>query len=87
MFFTDSLIHMGAGIVLCDPHRAVVTGKSQLLAARISSPDVRAGMALVMAACMAKGTSEIHNVYLVERGYDKVVEKLSSLGVAIKREP
>lgn len=85
MFFTDRLISMGAQIVLCDPHRVVVTGKTQLYGARISSPDVRAGMALIMAACMARGTSEIDNVYLVERGYDRVVEKLTQLGVAIRR--
>lgn len=85
MFFTDKLISMGAQIVLCDPHRAVVTGPTKLHGARISSPDVRAGMALVMAACMARGTSEIHNIDLVERGYDRVVDKLTGLGAAIKR--
>ncbi|MCY4380260.1 MAG: UDP-N-acetylglucosamine 1-carboxyvinyltransferase [Proteobacteria bacterium] len=84
MFFTDKLLHMGAQIVLCDPHRVVVTGKSQLIGARMSSPDVRAGMALVIAACMARGTSEIYNTHLVERGYDQVIEKLSHLGVAIQ---
>ena len=87
MFFTDRLISMGAQIVLCDPHRAVVTGATQLYGARISSPDVRAGMALILAACMAQGVSEIHNVYLVERGYDRVVDKLTQLGVAIQRKP
>ena len=86
MFFTDKLLKMGAQIVLCDPHRVVVTGPSTLVAARVSSPDVRAGMALIIAACVAQGTSRIGNIYQVERGYDQVVEKLSALGVAIRRE-
>jgi len=84
MFFTDKLLNMGAQIVLCDPHRVVVSGKSPLVAARMSSPDVRAGMALVIAACIASGKSVIDNIYQVERGYDRVVEKLTRIGVAIK---
>lgn len=85
MLFTDKLLKMGANIVLCDPHRVVVTGASALSSAHVSSPDVRAGMALIIAACVAKGTSRIDNIYQVERGYDSVVEKLTSLGVAITR--
>jgi UDP-N-acetylglucosamine 1-carboxyvinyltransferase len=86
MFFTDKLMSMGANIVLCDPHRIVVTGPTPLLAARMSSPDVRAGMAMVIAALIAQGTSIIDNVYQIERGYCRIFEKLISLGAAIRRE-
>ena len=85
MFFTDNLMRMGANIVLCDPHRIVVTGPSQLFSANMSSPDVRAGMALVMAALIALGKSEIHNIYQIERGYQEIDKKLEALGAAIKR--
>lgn len=85
MFFTDKLMGMGANIVLCDPHRVVVTGPSQLYATTMSSPDVRAGMALLMAACIALGKSEIHNIYQIERGYQAIDKKLEALGAAIKR--
>ncbi len=85
MFFTDKLMSMGANIVLCDPHRIVVNGPSQLFAAHLSSPDVRAGMAMLMAAAVAKGTSEIDNIYQIERGYHNIHGKLESLGAAIKR--
>ena len=85
MFFTDNLMRMGANIVLCDPHRIVVTGPSQLFCANMSSPDVRAGMALVMAALIALGKSEIHNIYQIERGYQDIDKKLEALGAAIKR--
>jgi len=85
MFFVDRLIAMGAGIILCDPHRAVVTGPSQLRAADLTSPDVRAGMAMVIAAMVAEGTSTISNVYQIERGYENLSERLSSIGVRIKR--
>lgn len=74
---------MGANIVLCDPHRIVVNGPQKLLASQLSSPDVRAGMALVMAALVAKGTSEIRNIYQIQRGYMNVAEKLKKLGAAI----
>ncbi len=83
MFFTDKLMAMGANIVLCDPHRVVVTGPSQLTGTRLSSPDVRAGMALLMAAAVAHGTSEIHNIYQINRGYYQIEEKLRALGVDI----
>lgn len=86
MFFTDKLMGMGANIVLCDPHRIVVTGPSQLYATNMSSPDVRAGMALLMAACIARGKSEINNIFQIERGYQDIDKKLLSLGAAIKRE-
>jgi UDP-N-acetylglucosamine 1-carboxyvinyltransferase len=85
MFFVDKLIGMGAGIILCDPHRAVVTGPSRLRGAELVSPDVRAGMALVIAALCAEGRSEIHNVYQIERGYENLVHRLGSLGANIKR--
>lgn len=85
MFFTDKLMGMGANIVLCDPHRVVITGPSQLYATSMSSPDVRAGMALLMAACIALGKSEIHNIYQIERGYQAIDKKLESLGAAIRK--
>jgi UDP-N-acetylglucosamine 1-carboxyvinyltransferase len=85
MFFVDKLIAMGARIVLCDPHRAVVSGPSRLKGAHLVSPDVRAGMAMVIAALCAEGRSTIHNVYQIERGYENVVERLAALGAAIER--
>ena len=85
MFFTDNLMRMGANIVLCDPHRIVVTGASQLYSMHMSSPDVRAGMALVMAALVAKGTSEINNIYQIERGYNNIDKKLEGIGAKIRR--
>jgi UDP-N-acetylglucosamine 1-carboxyvinyltransferase len=85
MFFTDKLMEMGANIVLCDPHRVVLTGPSPLYATHMSSPDVRAGMALLSAALLALGTSEIDNVYQIDRGYQAIDKKLAALGAAIKR--
>jgi UDP-N-acetylglucosamine 1-carboxyvinyltransferase len=85
MFFVDKLIAMGARIVLCDPHRAVVTGPSRLTGSELTSPDVRAGMAMVIAAICAEGTSIIQNVYQIERGYEHLVPRLQSLGVQIER--
>ena len=76
---------MGANIVLCDPHRAVVVGRSPLFAQRLSSPDIRAGMALVIAALCAKGQSEIQNVEQIDRGYERLDERLRSLGAKIER--
>ena len=85
MFFTDRLMSMGANIVLCDPHRVVVTGPARLRANDMSSPDVRAGMALLTASLIAQGTSEIHNIYQIERGYYKIDEKLQQIGASIKK--
>ncbi|APR64927.1 UDP-N-acetylglucosamine 1-carboxyvinyltransferase [Borrelia anserina] len=85
MFFVDKLIKMGAQIVLCDPHRAVVTGKTILKGSSVSSPDVRAGMSLLIAALCAEGESRIQNIYQIERGYEDVVAKLGSLGAKIKK--
>lgn len=83
MFFVDMLIGMGARIVLCDPHRAVVYGPSRLRGAELRSPDVRAGMAMVIAALCADGRSVISNVYQIERGYEDLVSRLTSLGARI----
>ena len=85
MFFVDKLISMGARITLCDPHRAVVSGPSTLHGDNLVSPDVRAGMAMVIAAMAAHGESTISNIYQIERGYEHLVEKLQSLGAHIKR--
>ncbi len=85
MFFVDKLISMGARIVLCDPHRAVVTGPSQLTASELVSPDVRAGMAMLIAAFSARGKSIIQNVYQIERGYENLSQRLRSLGARIMK--
>ncbi|MCH5290879.1 MAG: UDP-N-acetylglucosamine 1-carboxyvinyltransferase [Treponema sp.] len=85
MFFVDKLINMGARITLCDPHRAVVTGPSTMHGDHLVSPDVRAGMAMVIAALVAHGESRISNVYQIERGYEHLVEKLQGLGAHISR--
>jgi UDP-N-acetylglucosamine 1-carboxyvinyltransferase len=87
LFFVDKLIGMGARIVLCDPHRCIVQGPSQLHAEPhgISSPDIRAGMALLIAALCARGTSTIRNIRQIDRGYERIEEKLQSLGARIKR--
>ena len=86
MFFVDKLIGMGARIVLCDPHRAVVSGPTRLTGSELQSPDVRAGMAMVIAAMCAAGKSTIKNVYQIERGYESLVSKLASLGGKISAE-
>jgi UDP-N-acetylglucosamine 1-carboxyvinyltransferase len=86
LFFVDMLIRMGARIVLCDPHRAVVSGPSRLSGAELTSPDVRAGMAMVIAALCADGKSTIRNIYQIERGYENLVTRLSGLGALIKLE-
>jgi UDP-N-acetylglucosamine 1-carboxyvinyltransferase len=85
MFFVDKLITMGARIVLCDPHRAVISGPSKLTGSELHSPDVRAGMAMVIAAMCAGGRSVIRNVYQIERGYENLVGRLSLLGARIRR--
>ncbi|HKK26977.1 MAG TPA: UDP-N-acetylglucosamine 1-carboxyvinyltransferase [Gemmatimonadota bacterium] len=87
MFFVDKLISMGARIVLCDPHRAVVVGPSRLRGQVLESPDIRAGMALVLAALAAQGESEIHNIRQIERGYEAIGRRLRELGADIIREP
>ncbi|MCR4713791.1 MAG: UDP-N-acetylglucosamine 1-carboxyvinyltransferase [Treponemataceae bacterium] len=85
MFFVDKLIGMGARITLCDPHRAVVSGPCILHGDELVSPDIRAGMALLIAALSAQGDSVIRNVYQIERGYEELVERLQSLGAHITR--
>ncbi len=85
MFFTDSLCNMGARITLCDPHRVVVSGKAPLHGATLESPDVRAGMALLVAALCAQGTSTIHHVHHIDRGYERVEEKLRAVGARLER--
>ncbi len=85
MFFVDKLIAMGARIVLCDPHRALVSGPSQLRAGNVESPDIRAGMAMLLAALCATGTSTIQNVGQIERGYERIDERLNALGARITR--
>lgn len=87
MYFIDWLIRMGADIILCDPHRAVVSGPSPLVGAHVSSPDVRAGMALVIAGVCAQGTTVIDNIYQIERGYEHFQQKLFALGLDIAVQP
>jgi UDP-N-acetylglucosamine 1-carboxyvinyltransferase len=85
LFFVDKLIGMGARIVLCDPHRVLVAGPSALRGARVESPDIRAGMAMLLAALCAEGTSTIHNARQIERGYERIDERLNALGARITR--
>jgi UDP-N-acetylglucosamine 1-carboxyvinyltransferase len=85
LFFVDKLIGMGARIVLCDPHRLVVSGPSQLRGGTVESPDIRAGMAMLLAALAAEGTSTIHNVGQIERGYEQIDSRLRALGAEIER--
>ena len=87
LFFVDKLIAMGARIVLCDPHRAIVSGPSRLRAARLESPDIRAGMAMLLAAMCADGVSTINNAQQIERGYERIDERLNALGAKITRVP
>ena len=86
LFFTDKLIQMGARIVLCDPHRAVIVGPSRLHGETLQSPDIRAGMALLIAALAAHGTSKIHNERQIDRGYERLDERLQALGARIERK-
>lgn len=86
MFFLDKLVSMGAQIVLCDPHRCIVQGPTQLYGENLDSPDIRAGMTLVLAALAAEGRSVIRNVGQIDRGYERVEEKLRSLGAQIQRQ-
>lgn len=85
MFFIDKLVNMGAQIVLCDPHRSIVQGPTTLYAEVMESPDIRAGMAMVLAALAAKGQSEIRNVGQIDRGYEAIDKKLRALGARIER--
>jgi UDP-N-acetylglucosamine 1-carboxyvinyltransferase len=85
LFFVDKLILMGARIVLCDPHRAVIAGPSPLRGGTVESPDIRAGMAMLLAALAAQGTSTIHNIGQIDRGYEHIDERIRALGAEINR--
>ena len=85
LFFVDKLIGMGARIVLCDPHRAVIAGPAPLRGQTVESPDIRAGMAILLAALAAQGESVIHNIGQIERGYERIDERLRALGAGIRR--
>ena len=88
LFFVDKLIDMGAKVILCDPHRASVIGhdfKSQLKATTMTSPDIRAGISLLIAALSAKGTSTIHNIEQIDRGYQNIDKRLKAIGAKIER--
>jgi UDP-N-acetylglucosamine 1-carboxyvinyltransferase len=85
LFFVDKLVSMGARVILCDPHRAVVSGPSRLHGERMESPDIRAGMAMLIAALCAEGHSEIGNIRQIDRGYERIDERLRSLGARIER--
>ena len=85
LFFVDKLVSMGARIVLCDPHRAVVSGPSQLYGERLESPDIRAGMAMLIASLAAEGVSTIGNVGQIDRGYERIDERLQDVGADIER--
>jgi UDP-N-acetylglucosamine 1-carboxyvinyltransferase len=88
LFFVDKLIDMGAQIILCDPHRATIIGLNkqiQLRATDMTSPDIRAGVALLIAALSAKGTSTIHNIEQIDRGYQQIDKRLINIGADIKR--
>ncbi|MBT4088765.1 MAG: UDP-N-acetylglucosamine 1-carboxyvinyltransferase, partial [Deltaproteobacteria bacterium] len=85
LFWVDGLIRMGAKIVLCDPHRAVIVGPAKLKGTELASPDIRAGMALLIAALCAEGTSEIQNIHQIDRGYVRIDERLNALGADIQR--
>jgi UDP-N-acetylglucosamine 1-carboxyvinyltransferase len=85
LVFTDKLVTMGADIVLCDPHRAIVTGPRRLRGERVESPDIRAGMAMLLAALCAEGRSEIGNIRQIDRGYERIDERLRALGARIER--
>jgi UDP-N-acetylglucosamine 1-carboxyvinyltransferase len=86
MYFTDKLVGMGARVILCDPYRCLIQGPTPLYGEKLESPDIRAGMALLLAALAAEGTSTIRNIVQIERGYERVDEKLKSLGARIRRE-
>jgi UDP-N-acetylglucosamine 1-carboxyvinyltransferase len=86
MFFVDKLVSMGARIILCDPHRCIVEGPTPLTGEFLESPDIRAGMALVLAALAARGTSVIRNISQIDRGYERIDEKLRRLGASIERQ-
>jgi len=85
LYFVDKLVTMGARVIVCDPHRAVVSGPSRLHGERMESPDIRAGMAILIAALCAEGESEIGNIRQIDRGYERIDERLRLLGARIER--
>ncbi len=85
LFFADNLVQMGAQIIMCDPHRIVIQGPTQLNGKKLASPDIRAGIALVLAGSIAEGETVIDNIYQIDRGYEKIDERLQKIGVKIKR--
>lgn len=85
LFYTDMLNQMGANIIMCDPHRVIVQGPTKLHGRKLTSPDLRAGFAMVLAALVAEGQTEIDNIYQIDRGYEKIEERLQELGADIKR--
>lgn len=85
LFFIDQLATMGANVIMCDPHRVVVNGPTPLMGKKLSSPDLRAGITMVLAGMIAKGTTTIENIYQIDRGYEKIEERLQKIGVDIKR--
>ncbi len=85
LFFSDMLVQMGAKIVMCDPHRIIINGPTELFARRLDSPDLRAGFALVLAGLIAKGETILDNIYQIDRGYEKIEERLQMLGAEIER--
>jgi UDP-N-acetylglucosamine 1-carboxyvinyltransferase len=85
LFFVDKLVSMGARIILCDPHRAIVNGPAKLYGQRMASPDIRAGMAMLIAGLCAEGRSTIGNVSEIDRGYERIDERLRALGASIER--
>jgi UDP-N-acetylglucosamine 1-carboxyvinyltransferase len=85
LFFVDKLVTMGARVLLCDPHRAVVSGPSRLHGQKMESPDIRAGMAMLIAALCADGSSEIGNIRQIDRGYERIDDRLRALGAQIQR--
>jgi UDP-N-acetylglucosamine 1-carboxyvinyltransferase len=85
LFFVDKLVTMGARIILCDPHRAVVNGPTRLYGERMESPDIRAGMAMLIASLCAEGRSTIGNIGQIDRGYERIDERLRALGACIER--
>jgi UDP-N-acetylglucosamine 1-carboxyvinyltransferase len=87
LVFTDKLVAMGANIILCDPHRAVISGATRLHGAKLVSPDIRAGMAMLIAALCAEGESEIGSIEQIDRGYERIDERLKALGARIERQP
>jgi UDP-N-acetylglucosamine 1-carboxyvinyltransferase len=85
LIFTDKLVLMGADVTMCDPHRVIVMGPRQLRGERVDSPDIRAGMAMLIAACCADGRTEIGNIRQIDRGYERIDERLRDLGARIER--